>query len=81
MRNYKSDFPQQLLIATAYSQYAARHNTLSGTAVLIDKFTTLTDAAQPGYYMLLSEIQDLQAGTSEIKMCEFEADHYERSET
>lgn len=68
---------ERLLIGTAYSNYAKRHNTLSGTADLLPSFAIYTDANEPGKYILLSEIQKLSSDESEILMAEFDADNYE----
>lgn len=72
-----TDQLERLLIGTAYSNYAKRHNTLSGTADLLPSFAIYTDANEPGKYILLSEIQKLSSDESEILMAEFDADNYE----
>ncbi len=71
------DRPERLLIATAYSQYGTRHNSLSGTARLLPDMRVCTDASITGKYIILSEVQDLFDDTSEIKMVELSADSYE----
>lgn len=68
---------ERLLIGTVYSQYASRHNTLSGTVVLLDSFGIYGDANTPGKFILLSEIQNCIEDTSEINMAEFSEDIYE----
>lgn len=71
---------ERLLIGTAYSQYATRHNTLSGTARILPDMKVVTDASSQGKYILLSEVQDLMQDTSEILMSEFVADCYDAKE-
>lgn len=73
----KSDLLERLLIGTAYSNYATRHNTLSGTATLLPAFGTYTDTNEPGTYLLLSETQQLGTDESEVTMVQFDADNYE----
>lgn len=68
---------EHLLIGTIYSQYAKRHNTLSGTAELIATWGALRDGSSSGMYIVLSEIQDLVQDTSSVKMTEFTADCYD----
>ena len=68
---------ERLLISTVYSQYATRHNTLSGTIRILPDMKVLTDASSPGKYIMLSEAQDLMQDTSEILMSEFAADNYD----
>jgi hypothetical protein len=67
---------EHLLIGTVYSQYATRHNTLSGTVRVLPDMRVLTDASTDGKYVVLSEVQDLMQDTSEIEMSEFVADNY-----
>ena len=68
---------ERLLIGTVYSQYASRHNTLSGTVRVLPDMRVLTDASTSGKYIMLSEVQDLMQDTSEILMSEFVADCYD----
>ena len=68
---------EHLLIGTVYSQYATRHNTLSGTVRVLPDMKVHTDASTSGKYVLLSEVQDLMQDTSEILMSEFTADCYD----
>ncbi|MEG0807661.1 MAG: hypothetical protein RR410_04840 [Alistipes sp.] len=75
-----TDRLERLLIGTAYSQYAARKHLLTGTAEIIPTFTTLTDASEPGHYLLLAEVQHLLSDEGEIKMVQFSADDYESIE-
>lgn len=76
-RGGMQDFPERLLIGTVYSNYAHRHNVLSGTVKLLSEFGTYTDRHEPGYYLLKSEVQDCMADESDIEMVEFESDNYE----
>ena len=69
---------ERLLIGTVYSQYATRHNVLSGTVRLLPSFGILGDEGRtPGKFLLLSEIQNCREDTSEIKMSELSEDNYE----
>lgn len=76
-RSGVTDQLERLLIGTIYSNYASRHNTLSGTAAILPEFGIYTDAYEPGKYLLLSETQHLQSDESEITMAQFDADNYE----
>lgn len=67
---------ERLLIGTVYSNYATRHNTLSGTTELLPSFGIYTDRNEPGKYILLSETQHLQEDESEIFLVQFDADNY-----
>lgn len=68
---------EQLLIGTAYSQYATRKNVLSGTIESPERFGVLSDATIDGKYMVVSEVQNVEDATSEIKAIEVVADQYE----
>lgn len=70
---------EQLLIGTLYSQYAARKMTLAGTAeIMPGGLRWYYDEASEGVrLMLLSEVQDVIADTSEITAAEFTCDEYE----
>lgn len=68
---------ERLLIGTAYSQYATRHDTLSGTVKLLPSFDIYSDAATQGKFILQSENQNCIEDTSEIDMTEFSEDNYE----
>ena len=72
-----TDQLERLLIGTIYSNYATRHNTLSGTTALLPSFSIYTDTNEPGKYLLLSETQHLKEDESDILMAQFEADDYE----
>lgn len=68
---------EKLLIGTVYSNYHRRMNVLSGTVKLLSGIGTYADRSAPGTYILLSDVQDLIAGESEMKIVEVEADNYE----
>lgn len=70
---------ERLLIGTAFSQYAARHNTLSGTVKLLPGFGPLSDQNEntAGKFIVLSEVQNVKEDESEIVMAEFGPDSYE----
>lgn len=68
---------ERLLAGTAYSQYAERHDILSGTAEIITSMNCLREAENPDKrYIMVSESQDLIADESMIKMVEFGPDIY-----
>lgn len=71
------DCLERLLIGTVYSNYASRHHTLGGTVSLLPSFGIYTDTQEPGRYLLLSETQLLSEDVSEIKIVQFEEDHFE----
>lgn len=68
---------ENLLIATVYSNYAGRNLVLSGEAELLPTFSTYTDTAEPGKYLIIEEKQDLLLDKSDIKMVQFSADSFE----
>lgn len=68
---------ERLLIGTVYSQYASRHNKLTGTVRILPEMKILTEASSSGKYILLSEVQDLMQDSSEIVMVELSEDNYE----
>jgi hypothetical protein len=72
-----ADRLERLLIGTAYSQYAERKTTLSGTMALLPELRPLTDASTEGRFTLLSEVQQLGEETSEVTMVQFGPDSYE----
>lgn len=68
---------ERLLIGTIYSQYATRHNVLSGTVRLLPTFGLLGDEGRTaGKFLLLSETQSCREDISEIKMSELSEDNY-----
>lgn len=68
---------EKLLIGTIYSNYHRRMNVLSGTVKLLSEIGTYTDRSESGTYVLLSDVQNLIVGESEMKMVEVEPDNYE----
>lgn len=72
-----TDLLEKLLIGTLYSQYATRHNALSGTAELIPEFCVLSDKNIEGKYIISEEVQDLYLATSQIKITEVSKDEYQ----
>lgn len=68
---------EKLLIGTLYSQYAQRHNTLSGTIDINSEFVTLTDAKQEGVYAIMAETQYILDCISDVKAIEVTADEYD----
>ena len=73
-----TDSLERLLAGTVYSNYARRMSTLNGTVALIPSAEVLSDVSSDNAkYMLLSEVQNLAAETSEIKMAEIAPDSYE----
>lgn len=74
-----TDHPEQLLIATCYSQYAERHTVLDGTVLSDPESLRLyTDKAQAEnvLFMPVSETMDARDGTSEVKFSETHSDEY-----
>lgn len=71
-----TDRVEKLLIGTVYSNYATRHQTLTGDAALLKTFSTLTDKHTPGVYILLKETQNLRNGISSISMVQVDTDKY-----
>ena len=68
---------ENLLIGTVYANYASKHVVLSGSVSLLPSFGIYADANEAGTFLLLSEVQKLREDVSEIKMAQFESDHYE----
>ena len=71
-----TDRLERLLIGTIYSNYASRHNVLSGTCNLLSDFGIYTDNNEPGKYILLSEVQNPLMDESNIKMVIVSPDNY-----
>jgi len=69
---------EELLLGTLYSQFAERKTKLSGTARINDGNPILyEDAMQAGKHMIvLGDVQDIQADTSELIMVELRPDEY-----
>lgn len=68
---------ERLLIGTIYSQYATRHDTLSGTAKLQPAFGIFSERATAGKFMLLSEVQNCKEGESSVKMALLTEEEYQ----
>lgn len=68
---------ERLLIGTVYSNYASRHDVLSGTVRLLPGFCVCRDGNTAGKFVVLSEVQSCMEDISEIKMVEFGEDNYE----
>ena len=71
-----TDCIERLLIGTVYSNYADRHDLLSGTCVLLPTFGVYTDNNEPGTFVLLNEIQTPHTDESVIKMVKVNPDNY-----
>lgn len=81
VRGGHEDLPERLLIGTLYSQWAQRHVRLSGTAFqLTGGLEVYEDGASPDVrYMMLGDVQDADAGTSEVVLVELSGDEYVKS--
>lgn len=71
-----TDRIERLLIGTVYSNYADRHDLLSGTCELLPTFGVYTDNNEPGTFVLLNEIQTPHMDESVIKMVKVNPDNY-----
>jgi|WetSurMetagenome_2_1015567.scaffolds.fasta_scaffold31651_2 hypothetical protein len=69
---------EHLLIGTLYSQFAARHTKLSGTADVLDGgLCVMTDTMQEGKkFLVTSDVQDLGDDHSNMSMTELSPDNY-----
>lgn len=81
-RQGRTDQVERLLIGTLYSQFASRHTKLSGTAFLLCGGLKLyTDKMQEEKkFIMLSDLQDVDAGTSEMAVVELSPDEYDAVE-
>ena len=81
-REGRTNLVEKLLMGTLYSQFADRHTRLTGTAFLLDGDIRLyTDGMQGDKkFLMLSEVQDLDDGTSEVSIVELSPDEYETIE-
>lgn len=72
---------EQLLIGTLHSQFAERHAKLQGTAFLLNgDLGVVTEACQGGRkFIVLGDLQDVDAGTSEVVAVELSPDEYTAS--
>ena len=76
---------EELLIGTMYSQYAARHTTLSGEAELPPAglgWCAWVDRAQEAtrFFMLSQAAEDARAGTMDAEFTEITADEYVKAD-
>lgn len=76
----RTDTVEHLLIGTLHSQFAERHVKLSGTAGLLTGGLKLWREAMQGVrrFMMLADVQDVDAGTSEAVVVELSGDEYEQ---
>lgn len=81
-RQGRTNLVEKLLIGTLYSQFATRHTKLSGTAFLMKGDLKLyRDAMQSGKkFLMLADLQDVDAGTSEMSVVELTQDEYDAIE-
>ena len=81
-RQGRTNLVEKLLIGTLYSQFASRHTKLSGTAFLMEGGLKLyRDAMQDGKkFLMLADVQDVDAGTSEMAVVELSPDEYDAIE-
>lgn len=81
-REGRTNQVEKLLIGTLYSQFADRHTRLSGTAFLLDGDLKLYVDGVQGQkkFLMLSDVQDIDAGTSETVIVELSPDEYESIE-
>ena len=81
-RQGRTNLVEKLLIGTLYSQFATRHTKLSGTAFLMEGDLKLyRDAMQSGKkFLMLADLQDVDAGTSEMSVVELTQDEYDAIE-
>lgn len=77
-----TDYPEKLLIGTLYSQYATRHTTLEGEAVIDPGgLCKYTEQNQPGkLFMMSEEQQDVITDTTQAVYTELSPDEYEAIE-
>ena len=77
-----TDHPEKLLIGTLYSQYADRHTTLEGEAVIdtgaLCKYTERNQAGK--VFMMSEEQQDVITDTTQALYTELSPDEYEAIE-
>lgn len=71
------DLVEKLLIGTIYSNYATRHNVVSGTFARINEYGKFRIAGQTDTFMLLGDVQNLFEATSNAEFIKISADNYE----
>lgn len=81
-RQGRTNLVEKLMIGTLYSQFAIRHTKLSGTTFLMKGDLKLyMDAMQSGKkFLMLADLQDVDAGTSEMSVVELTQDEYDAIE-
>lgn len=81
-RENVTDHPEKLLIGTMYSQYASRHTTLQGEAVIdTGPLCAYTERNQSGKVFVMSEeSQDVIRDVTEALYTEFNKDEYDAIE-
>lgn len=67
---------EELLCGTLHSQYATRHNVLSGSAALVSRFCTFRDRNQSGVYAMAGAHESLRDETCEMELFEITPDTY-----
>lgn len=69
--------PEKLLIATAYSQHASRHLTLSGLTAIEPALATFADAAMPDVVLMRTGcVERLREAEADSSFVELSAEHY-----
>lgn len=81
VRGGVTDYPEKLLLNTAYSNYGHRMNVLSGTVEMLSGFCRYTDHSEAGTYLPLSEVRHAISDESEVKLVEIEEDSYKGGES
>ncbi|MDD4516466.1 hypothetical protein [Massilibacteroides sp.] len=76
----RTDRVERLNIGTIYSNYASRHNILTGTAEIVPLFCVFSDINEQGVYLSLSEVQHLRQDESVMKIVAISSDEYEAIE-
>lgn len=78
-RSGRRGLPEKLLIGTLHSQYGSRHVKLSGTCnQLTDALCVYQEHCQGNRpFMVTADLQDCDAGTSEMTLVEVSADEYD----
>lgn len=71
-----TDTIERLLVGTAYSHYATKHNILSGTAKILPTFGIYNDSNTSGVFMVMSEVQYIADDQSEISLVQIHEDNY-----
>lgn len=82
-RSGRTNQIERLLIGTLYSQFASRKTKLSGTVSLLKGFNLYTEGAQveTKKFLMLSDVQNIGDGISEIEIVELRPDEYDAIES